>query len=115
MKPDESWTVPNAHEYLRQLLNQEAGRRFQNDGPEAFQAWRDEFRDWLRSLLRPGGLILWHDFCPDPEVHAKCASPRGVQQAISAHWSWLERELRDVFWIKPSWILLGIKGKRANE
>lgn len=59
-------------------------------------------------LLRPGGLILWHDFCPDEEVQRQCASPRGVMDATRRNWDMLQSQTRDLFWIQPSWILLGI-------
>jgi hypothetical protein len=37
-------------------------------------------------LLRPGGLLLWHDFCPadPPMIHS--AATRGVVNTLHAHW-----------------------------
>jgi predicted O-methyltransferase YrrM len=61
------------------------------------------------ALLRTGGLIMWHDFCPDGEVYESCSSTKSVVDAISKNLQWIEAQLRDVFWIQPSWILLGIK------
>lgn len=61
------------------------------------------------SVLRPGGLILWHDFCPVPEIRARSESVRGVTAGIEALLPELRLQLRDLFWIDPSWILLGIK------
>ena len=60
-------------------------------------------------LVRSGGLIMWHDFCPQEEVQKSCSSPRGVKMAIDASWSRLSEQMKDIFWINPSWILLGIK------
>ena len=60
-------------------------------------------------LVRSGGIILWHDFCPCTEVLARCVSPRGVLDAIYEMQAHLRTELRDLFWIQPSWILLGVK------
>jgi hypothetical protein len=60
-------------------------------------------------LVRSGGIIMWHDFCPKEEVQKSCASPRGVKNAIEANWNTLEKQMKDIFWIEPSWILLGIK------
>jgi len=60
-------------------------------------------------LLRPGGLILWHDFCPKTEVFVKSPTARGVMRAIQADWNRIEKRMQDIFWIEPSWILLGIK------
>jgi len=78
------------------------------DGGHTEEIVASDTRKAMR-LVRPGGLVLWHDFCPDPDVHARCASPRGVHRAISTSWPWLEHELQDAFWIKPSWLLVGIK------
>jgi len=61
------------------------------------------------ALLRSGGLILWHDFCPDKDVIAQMESPRGVLRAVLGNWDNLRCQLSDVFWIKPSWILVGVK------
>jgi hypothetical protein len=60
-------------------------------------------------LVRPGGVIMWHDYCPKGEVQNSCSSTRGVQAAIKAMHSLLEQQMSDVFWIDPSWILLGVK------
>ena len=60
-------------------------------------------------LLRQGGLILWHDFCPTLEVRKLCASPEGVVEAIRQNWDSLRSQTRDLFWIQPSWILAGIR------
>lgn len=64
-------------------------------------------------LVRQGGMILWHDYCPDPEVNKPGSSTVGVLEAIQEQEPMLRRELSDLFWIYPSWILVGIK-KRAT-
>jgi predicted O-methyltransferase YrrM len=58
-------------------------------------------------LLRPGGLCVWHDFCPDPDVLSRNLAPFGVVQAIAENIDrW--RPLFDRFyWIRRSWILVG--------
>jgi predicted O-methyltransferase YrrM len=61
------------------------------------------------SLLRRGGVVMWHDFCPDPDVLQNCPWTVTVAQAINDHLAWLTDELTDLFWIKPSWLLVGIK------
>ncbi len=33
-------------------------------------------------VLRPGGLCIWHDFCPDPAALSRNLAPLGVVQAI---------------------------------
>jgi hypothetical protein len=59
------------------------------------------------SVLRPGGMILWHDYCP-PIVN-EYPNGREVQAAVEEMKEWLERELEMFFWIRPSWILFGLK------
>ncbi len=58
-------------------------------------------------LVRPGGIILWHDFCPP--VFGRFDSTRGVTEAIYAMWDHLTDHMQHVFWVEPSWILLGIR------
>jgi len=60
-------------------------------------------------VLRPGGLILWHDFCPAPEIRARAASVQGVTDGIAMILPEMERQLAQIYWINPSWILMGIK------
>jgi len=62
------------------------------------------------ALVRSGGLVMWHDFCPVAEVMATCPVPRGVVGAIQHDWEWLRRETSDLFWINPSHILIGVRG-----
>lgn len=59
-------------------------------------------------VTRPGGLVMWHDFCPDAETLMACESPRGVLEAVGEMQPMLDRELADLFWIKPSWLLVGV-------
>ena len=61
------------------------------------------------ALLRPGGLVLWHDYCPDEAVRRTCDSVRGVLAAIENNHQWLATQLADLFWVEPSWILVGVK------
>lgn len=67
--------------------------------------------DTMRALplVRPGGLLLWHDFCPANEVMQRCSSTRGVYAAIRALRGELLECCADLFWIEPSWLLLGVK------
>lgn len=61
------------------------------------------------TLLRSGGLLLWHDFCPDAETLQDMESPRGVVQAVATHLEAWRPHFKSLFWIRPSWILAGIK------
>lgn len=60
-------------------------------------------------LLKSGGVIMWHDFCPKLEVYTTLPATRGVFNAIRSNWEWLNEQLQDIFWIEPSHILFGIK------
>lgn len=61
------------------------------------------------SVLRPGGLILWHDFCLDDSIAATNAAVAGVRNGIWKLLPDLEMQLSSLFWIEPSFILIGIK------
>jgi len=61
-------------------------------------------------LLRKGGIMIWHDFCPEVETIRRREAPRGVVRAVVdnwAKWSWCFSKM---MWVRPSWILLGIRG-----
>jgi len=60
-------------------------------------------------VLRPGGLIMWHDFCPVPEVRTQFDSVKGVTAGIEVLLPELQSQLNALYWINPSWILIGIK------
>jgi hypothetical protein len=61
------------------------------------------------SVVRSGGLVLWHDFCPDPSVFATMSSVTGVVGALTESWPELVTQLKDAFWIQPSYLLVGIR------
>ncbi|MGH7084927.1 MAG: class I SAM-dependent methyltransferase, partial [Acetobacteraceae bacterium] len=60
-------------------------------------------------LLRSGGLMMWHDFCPDSAVIEGSAAVRGVVTAISNNFASWKPELSDLFWVRPSHLLIGVK------
>jgi len=60
-------------------------------------------------LLRSGGIMIWHDFCPDPETIRRNEAPRGVISAIIENFNEWNQNFSKVFWIQPSWMLVGIK------
>lgn len=60
-------------------------------------------------LLRSGGIMLWHDYCPDPEVIQTMSSVRGVARGIEMLDAYLKEHFSECFWINPSWLLVGIK------
>ena len=60
-------------------------------------------------LLRSGGLMIWHDFCPLSEIRSQFESVKGVTEGLEPIFPELRTELQRLCWINPSWILLGIK------
>jgi predicted O-methyltransferase YrrM len=64
-------------------------------------------------LLRSGGMCVWHDFCPDPETLSKNLAPLGVVQAVAENFEEWKASFERIFWIRKSWILVGL-GKRQT-
>jgi predicted O-methyltransferase YrrM len=62
-------------------------------------------------VLRPGGMCVWHDFCPDPEALANNLAPLGVVQAVVENFDRWSSHFESVFWIRKSWILVGYRRK----
>lgn len=58
-------------------------------------------------VLRPGGLCVWHDFCPDPDALSRNLAPLGVVQAIAENIDRWRPLFDRLFWIRKSWILVG--------
>ena len=61
------------------------------------------------SVTRPGAVVMWHDFCPDPAVFGVFASVVGVITGLMEHWDEFAPELQDVFWVQPSFLLIGVR------
>jgi FkbM family methyltransferase len=60
-------------------------------------------------LLRSGGIMIWHNFCPDPETIQQNEAPRGTISAIINNFDEWNQNFSKIFWIQPSWMLVGIK------
>jgi predicted O-methyltransferase YrrM len=60
-------------------------------------------------LLRSGGLMIWHDFCPLPEIRSQFESIQGVTQGLQALLPEMHHQMARLSWINPSWMLVGIK------
>ena len=58
-------------------------------------------------VLRPGGLCIWHDFCPDPGALSRNLAPLGVVQAIVENIARWQPLFDRLYWIRKSWILVG--------
>lgn len=65
-------------------------------------------------VLRPGGLIMWHDFCPLLNIRSQYESVKGVTAGIEQIIIELQTHLERVCWINPSWILVGIKKPKKS-
>lgn len=61
------------------------------------------------SVVKRGGLIFWHDFCPDPSVFSSMSSVSGVVTGLTSEWQDIRRSLTDVFWVRPSFLLVGVR------
>jgi len=60
-------------------------------------------------LVRAGGLVIWHDFCPQDDVIDANANTRDVVRYILAHSEELGKHLSKLFWVEPSWLLFGVR------
>ena len=61
------------------------------------------------ALVRRGGIILWHVFCPDPSVFRVMPSVVGVVGGLTGHWGEFADQLSDAFWVQPSFLLVAIR------
>lgn len=68
--------------------------------------------DTLKSirLVREGGVILWHDFCPVPGLEKQFPHLESVRNGINEIKEKLAEAGIRLFWLNPSWFLIGIKG-----
>jgi predicted O-methyltransferase YrrM len=60
-------------------------------------------------LVKPGGMIMWHDFCMNQEIYQNFKASQGVMDCVFENWDYISSNLRDLFWIEPSFILTGIR------
>lgn len=63
--------------------------------------------DKALDVLRPGGLCVWHDFCPDAATLSRNLAPLGVVQAIVENLDRWRPLFDRLYWIRKSWILVG--------
>jgi len=61
------------------------------------------------SVLRTGGMIIWHDFCPDTEVATYNPVAKEVTLILQALLAEIGGMFSHLGWINPSMILMGIK------
>ena len=60
-------------------------------------------------ILRPGGIMLWHDFNPTQDVIDNSEVVSDVVKAITDMHPILEKEFSSLYWVERSLLLLGIK------
>jgi hypothetical protein len=78
------------------------------DGGHQADVVANDTRKALR-LIRSGGIIIWHDFCPDSKALSLAAAPRGVMRAVLDNFASWRSNLSHLFWVRPSWMLIGIR------
>jgi FkbM family methyltransferase len=78
------------------------------DGGHQSDVVANDTRIALR-LVRRGGIIIWHDFCPDTKALSLAAAPRGVMSAVLDNFASWRSNLSRLFWVRPSWMLIGIR------
>lgn len=78
------------------------------DGGHQFDVVISDTRKAL-SLVRSGGMIIWHDFCPIKEVYERNAVVGEVARALDTLLPEISPLFNSLIWINPSMILVGIK------
>lgn len=62
-------------------------------------------------VVKKGGTCVWHDFCPDPDALSRNLAPLGVVQAVVENFDAWSARFERLFWIRKSWILVGLGAK----
>ncbi len=78
------------------------------DGGHAPDVVLSDTRKAMR-LVRPGGLLIWHDFCPDLDAIRRMPATHNVVKAVLAGVQEWRDNLDLLFWIKPSFLLVGLR------
>lgn len=78
------------------------------DGGHTADVVESDTRQAMR-LVRRGGLVIWHDFCPLDEVTQACESTRDVVHFVNSHIGELGNAFTRLFWVEPSWLLFGVR------
>lgn len=63
------------------------------------------------NLVREGGVVIWHDFCPSIDY----SSSLDVVHYITKDRDFINENFSDLFWIYPSFILVGVRGKNSEN
>lgn len=84
------------------------------DGGHSKQVVKNDSTNAIR-LLRTGGICLWHDFCCDPNIILTSIPTRGVFEAIIENFDFISTYFSKLFWIRPSYILVGLRNEKLFE
>lgn len=76
------------------------------DGGHTPDLVENDTRKALR-VVKPGGLVVWHDFCPDADALSRNLAPLGVVHAVVAHLDEWRPLFARLYWIRNSWLLVG--------
>ena len=61
------------------------------------------------ALVRPEGLVMWHDFCRRPDAHKASPTSASVTNLLRGEWAHVSKYFDQLFWIEPSWLLVGVR------
>lgn len=84
------------------------------DGGHDAEIVRSDTKKAIR-LVRPGGFVLWHDFCPSKDACESSLAISGVVSGLTDIRDELHSNFENLFWIRPSLLLVGKKVKVQND
>ncbi len=84
------------------------------DGGHDADTARSDVQKALR-LLRPGGLLLLHDFCPRPEEYSRFPNTVGITNMVAEEIGNIAMMCSDFFWIEDTWLFCGIRGNLTKN
>ena len=65
-------------------------------------------------LVRAGGLVMWHDFAPRSDARDSSVTAAQVTNQLLVDWSSISECFDRLFWIEPSWLLVGVRNAGAG-
>ena len=66
------------------------------------------------ALVRAGGLVMWHDFAPRSDARDSSVTAAQVTNQLLVDWSSISECFDRLFWIEPSWLLVGVRNAGAG-